>query len=63
MGSTTKGLDVAVLVKQLNSLHSSDIKDLAARKGLSEAAKRVAFALEPSGDTIHRITHIVCLPS
>ena len=63
MGFTTKGVDVAGLERQLKNLNSSDIKDPAARKALSEAAKRVAFALEPSGDTIHRITHTVCLPS
>lgn len=59
MGSTTKEVDIAVLLKQLNSLEASDIKDPAARKSLFEAAKRVTFALEPPGDTIHRITHTV----
>ena len=59
MGSITEGVDVAVLVKQLSSLKSSDIIDPAARKSLSEAARRVALALEPPGDTIHRITHTV----
>ena len=59
MGSTTKGVDIAVLVTQLSSLEPSDTKDPAARKSLSEAARRVAFALELPGDTIHRITHTV----
>ncbi|KAK0511298.1 hypothetical protein JMJ35_005871 [Cladonia borealis] len=56
MGSTTK-VDIPSLIKQLNSLKPSDTKDPAARKSLYEAARRVAFALELPGDTIHRISH------
>ena len=64
MGSTIKGVDVAVLVKKLKSFKFSDIKDPVARKSLlSGAARRVAFALEPTGDTTYPSYQSCCMAS
>ena len=60
MGTTTLDeTNVAVLVKQLQGIKASDIKDEESRKALFEAARNAAFTLESPGDSIQRITYIV----
>ena len=60
MGMTASDkTDIANLVKQLQGIKASDIKDEESRKVLFEAARNAAFSLESPGDSIQRITYIV----
>ena len=60
MGTTTSdGTNIATLVKQLQGIKASDIKDEESRKALFEAARNAAFTLESPGDSIQRIAYLV----
>ena len=62
MGTITSDeMNIAVLVKQLQGIKASDIKDEESRKALFEAVRNAAFTLESPGDSIQRITYIVRL--
>ena len=62
MGTTTSDeTNIAALVKQLQGIKASDIKDEESRKALFEAARNAAFTLESPGDSIQRIAYIVRL--
>jgi hypothetical protein len=61
-------LSVVELTEQLNEFlqksHGPEkLADDAALRKLSEAARKVGFATEATGDTVHRIAHSVCLQS
>ena len=60
MGTNTSDeTNIAGLVKQLQGIKASDVKDEESRKALFEAARNAAFTLESPGDSVQRIAYIV----